>query len=228
MTALRSISLPVLASSALVLCSCVIKDGRLDFTWWKDAAAPVMEDDVVIESGGGYYRSTPAPERVPLASIPREEPEQPAPARPVPPPPAEHSTPGHYVVQPGDTLSSIARRYRTSVNALVTANKMASANVPLRVNQSLRIPTGTSAVAAAAPAATPKPRPATPPPVAARPAPAPAGNSSIYTVKAGDTLYRISRQYGVNPAALMRANGLTPTTANTIRVGSTLRIPATN
>ena len=210
-------TLPLVAASALVLSSCVIKDGSLDFTWWQDAAAPVMEDDVVIESGGGYYRSTPAPSQVPLASIPREETDT-KPATPAPA--AAPTTPGQYVVRPGDTLTSIARRYRTSVSAIVAANGMASADVPLRVNQSLRIPSG---VAAASPASRPI---ATDP--AAKPAPAAAATGNSYTVKAGDTLYRISRQYGVSPTALMQANGLTPTTANTIRVGTTLRIPKAN
>lgn len=214
-------TLPLAAASALVLSSCVIKDGSLDFTWWQDAAAPVMEDDVVIESGGGYYRSTPAPSQVPLASIPREEPEtKPATPAPAPVPAATPTAPGQYVVRPGDTLTSIARRYRTSVSAIVAANGMASADVPLRVNQSLRIPSG---VAAASPASRPI---ATVP--AAKPAPAAAATGNSYTVKAGDTLYRISRQYGVSPTALMQANGLTPTTANTIRVGTTLRIPKAN
>ena len=214
-------TLPLAAASALVLSSCVIKDGSLDFTWWQDAAAPVMEDDVVIESGGGYYRSTPAPSQVPLASIPREETEtKPATPAPAPVPAAAPTAPGQYVVRPGDTLTSIARRYRTSVSAIVAANGMASADVPLRVNQSLRIPSG---VAAASPASRPI---ATVP--AAKPAPAAAATGNSYTVKAGDTLYRISRQYGVSPTALMQANGLTPTTANTIRVGTTLRIPKAN
>ena len=212
-------TLPLAAASALVLSSCVIKDGSLDFTWWQDAAAPVMEDDVVIESGGGYYRSTPAPSQVPLASIPREEPET-KPATPAPAPAATPTAPGQYVVRPGDTLTSIARRYRTSVSAIVAANGMASADVPLRVNQSLHIPSG---IAAASPA--PRPVAAVP---AAKPAPAAAATGNSYTVKAGDTLYRISRQYGVSPTALMQANGLTPTTANTIRVGTTLRIPKAN
>ena len=202
----------------------MIKDGSLDFTWWQDAAAPVMEDDVVIEPGGGYYRSTPAPSQVPLASIPRPEPEtKPAAPTPAPTPAAAAPTaPGQYVVRPGDTLSSIARRYRTSVSAIVAANGMASANVPLRVNQSLRIPSGTAT-------ASPAPKPVATAP-AAKPAPAPvaAASGNSYTVKAGDTLYRISRQYGVSPTALMQANGLTPTTANTIRVGTTLRIPKVN
>lgn len=239
----REYRLFMTAAAALGLSSCAVKDGRLDFTWWQDAAAPVMEDDVIIESGsGGYYHSSPAPAKVPAASIPTEQPEiQPAPqqeekkpllsqnqpadtAAPAraprttrKPAPAVTATPGIYIVQPGDTLTAIARRHGTTVKALVTANGMASADVPLRVNQQLRIAAGGSAAAPApAPAAPISPRPA---------APAPTSQGGTYTVQAGDTLYRIARQHGVNPAALMQANGLTPETANKIRVGTTLRIP---
>ena len=243
-------------ATAMGLCSCAVKDGQLDFTWWQDAAAPVMEDDVIIESGGnGYYRSTPAPAQIPLASIPKEEPEekpeekqkmqqapaeqvvaqqQPVTQEPSPSPPAPgtqtakpatQAIPGVYVVQPGDTLSAIARRYGTTVNALVTANGMPNANVPLHINKQLRIPTSTTQQATPAP----KQQPAAPAP-AAKPAaatPKPA-TGTTYKVQAGDTLYRISRQYGVSPKALMQANGITPETANTIRVGTILRIPASN
>lgn len=237
----RNYSLFLTTATALGLCSCAVKDGRLDFTWWRDAAAPVMEDDVIIESGGsGYYRSTPAPTQVPTASIPREE-TTPQPATPPSPVTAQNqpatSTPPDraptrrkhpgtqlvpciHVVQPGDTLTAIARRYGTTVRALVTTNGMADANVPLRVNQQLRLPNAGGAPAPTRPAVTPAPAAA---PAQARPATTPGG---VYTVKAGDTLYKISRQYGVSPTALMQANGLTPETANTIRVGQTLRIPA--
>ena len=220
--------------TVLGLSSCAVKDGQLDFTWWQDAAAPVMEDEVILESGGGYYQSTPAPARVPQASIPKEEPKAPAPTprqesqaiaqqQPaVQPPPATSkkqprpatSTPGVHIVQPGDTLSALARRYNTSVKALVAANGMADANTPLRVNQQLKLP-GTTAQPAAKPAPAVKPAPA-----------AKSATPGTHTVTPGDTIYRISRQYGVSPTALMQANGLTPETANTIRVGATLRIPA--
>ena len=234
--------LPFVACSAaaLVLSSCVVKDGSLDFTWWKDAAAPVIEDDIIIENGSGYYNAAPAPERIPLASIPREtEEEKPAPAaeetKPVPQPqqtvaqrqPAQTEpagTPTTYVVRPGDTLSAIARRHGTTVRALVTANGMANANVPLQINKLLVIPRpGTTP---AAPAVS-KPTPTAPIPQPKPRGDAPAASTpGVHIVKPGDTIYRISRQYGVNPTALMQANGLTLETANTIRVGATLRIPA--
>ncbi|MBO5684026.1 MAG: LysM peptidoglycan-binding domain-containing protein [Akkermansia sp.] len=231
----------ILAASATAvgLSSCAVKDGRLDFTWWQDAAAPVMEDDVIIEAGGGgYYRSTPAPARIPQESIPKEEPEkqvetteqvvaQQQPATQTPPnstptakPAVAQTIPGVHVVQPGDTLSAIARRYGTTVNALVTTNGMANANVPLRISQQLKLPS--AGAQPTTPAAAPQKPKAEPKPAASVPTAA----GTTYKVQAGDTLYRISRQYSVNPKDLMQANGLTPETANTIRVGTILRIPA--
>lgn len=47
-----------------------------------------------------------------------------------------------HVVQPGDTLSAIARRYGTTVNAIAAANNIANPNL-IFVGQRLVIPTGT-------------------------------------------------------------------------------------
>jgi LysM repeat protein len=220
-------SLLLTCTAAWSLCSCAVKDGRLDFTWWQDAAAPVLQDDVIIEAGGGgYYRSTPAPAQIPLASLPKEEEEQKQTAQPTPEQPATVATAaqpaapaanGIHTVQAGDTLTGISRKYGTTVAALVAANGMANADVPLRINQQLKLPTSQATRTVTTPA-----------PVAKAPAPAAPKQASSYTVKAGDTLYKISRQYGIKPADLMQANSLTPETANKIRVGATLRIPAAN
>ena len=45
----------------------------------------------------------------------------------------------------------------------------------------------------------------------------------VYTVKAGDTLYRIATERGLNPQDLLRLNGLT---SPTLSVGQTLNIPS--
>ncbi len=48
-------------------------------------------------------------------------------------------------------------------------------------------------------------------------------SSGTYTVKSGDTLYRIARNHGVNVNELMRVNGITDPTQ--LAVGRTLTIP---
>jgi LysM repeat protein len=51
----------------------------------------------------------------------------------------------------------------------------------------------------------------------------PPGQSTVYVVRAGDTLFSIARRYGTTVQAIKSANGLT---SNTIRVGQRLVIPA--
>jgi LysM repeat protein len=43
---------------------------------------------------------------------------------------------------------------------------------------------------------------------AAKKTAASAGNKIVYTVKKGDTVYKIARQYAVNPAQVLDWNGL--------------------
>lgn len=75
------------------------------------------------------------------------------PTPPTPPTPPEQQV---HVVAKGDTLSSLARRYRVSVTALVAANRLSSERVVLKLGQRLVIPAST---AAAAPAPAPAPAP---------------------------------------------------------------------
>jgi LysM repeat protein len=91
----------------------------------------------------------------------------------------------HYTVRRGDTLSSIARRYGTTVQAIVQANGIVNPNL-IFYGQRLWIPSGTG----------PGPGPG--------PGPAPA----VYIVRAGDTLYAIARRYGTTYQALAALNGL--------------------
>lgn len=47
-----------------------------------------------------------------------------------------------------------------------------------------------------------------------------------YTVKSGDTMYSIALKYNINWITLAEANGLTEETANNIKIGQVLVIPA--
>jgi len=102
-----------------------------------------------------------------------------------------------YTVQPGDTLSAIARRYGVSVADLVAANRLADPN-HIRYGESLAIP----APGAAAPA------PATP---------------AVHVVQPGEHLTAIAGRYGTTVDALVLANGLRD--ANLVIVGTRLVLP---
>lgn len=118
------------------------------------------------------------------------------------PPPG--GTAVRYTVKAGDTLWSIATSYKVTVDAIVKANNITNANL-IYVGQVLIIP-GTS----------------TPPP----PPPPPGGTPVTYTVKAGDTLWRIATNYKVTVDALVKANNIT--NPNLISVGQVLIIPGTS
>ncbi|MDR5682712.1 MAG: LysM peptidoglycan-binding domain-containing protein [Armatimonadota bacterium] len=105
-----------------------------------------------------------------------------------------------YTVRSGDTLTSIAARFGTTVSAIVQANGLDDAH-RLQIGQTLRIPSGTRA---------------------ARSASAPPAAPTTYTVKAGDTLSAIADRFGVPVPVLVRLNGLAD--ADRLRVGQVLRI----
>ncbi len=63
-----------------------------------------------------------------------------------------------------------------------------------------------------------------PQPVASAPAPAPAPAAKTYTVKKGDSLWKIAKTEGVSIGDLARANNLNKTSA--LKVGQKLQVPA--
>ena len=101
-----------------------------------------------------------------------------------------------YTVQRGDSLYSIAQRFGTTVDALRSLNNLTSNT--LQIGQVLRLP-------GSAPSPTP-----------------PTGGGNVYTVQAGDTLYRIAQRFGVSVGDIINANNLTSTV---LSVGQQLTIP---
>jgi LysM repeat protein len=136
-------------------------------------------------------------QRLRLAAEPPASTPVPAPATP---------TPIVHVVQAGEHLTGIAKRYETTIAAIVKANGIANPSY-LRVGQRLSIP-GT--VAAASSSGNP---------AAAAPAPEP----SIHVVAAGDTLSGIAHRYGTTIASIVNANGIA--NPSYLRVGQHLSIP---
>jgi LysM repeat protein len=109
---------------------------------------------------------------------------------------ASAADPSFVVVRWGDTLFSIAARYNTTVDALVSANGLPNANF-IFVGQRLVIRDSA-----------PTPRPAT---------------KGVYMVRAGDTLFSIAVRNGTTVKALMLANGIA--NPNFIYTGERLNLP---
>ncbi|MEM6783848.1 MAG: LysM peptidoglycan-binding domain-containing protein [Bacteroidota bacterium] len=117
-------------------------------------------------------------------------------------PPTLAQTATEHVVERGDTLFSIAQRYGTSVFDLRQTNNLLSNRI--QVGQTLQIPS------------TAPPPPAEPPPsplAATPPVPAVLDDTGtlVHTIRAGETLYRLSVWYDTSVDELMGWNGLNST-----------------
>lgn len=114
----------------------------------------------------------------------------------------------NYTIQRGDSLSTIARRFNTTVPQLMQLNQITDAH-RIRAGQVLLLPHDTNMITQTLVAAT------EPPPVQA-------GGS--YTVRPGDTLSAIARRYRVDESDIRRLNGITD--PRRLRAGQELRLPA--
>lgn len=114
---------------------------------------------------------------------------------PTPAPAPQPSAAGTYTVVSGDTLSGIAQRFGTTVDALAKLNGIANPNF-IRAGAVLRIGGGS--------------------------APAPAAGGS-YTIQPGDTLSSIAQRYGTSYQTLAAMNGIAD--PNKINAGVTIKVP---
>ncbi|RNI31309.1 LysM peptidoglycan-binding domain-containing protein [Rufibacter latericius] len=136
-----------------------------------------------------------------------------APAQPVAIPAS-----GTHLVEKGETFYSISRKYGISVANLLAWNNM-DGSTPLALGKELVL-TGEATAATTAPVSTPVPATTTAPtsatapvtasaPVKATPAIAPVASSGTeHTVAPSETLYAISRKYGVSVQDLQTWNNL--------------------
>ena len=113
----------------------------------------------------------------------------------------QSSTPtGTYTVKSGDTLSGIATRHGVTVNQLKQWNGLTSNNIS--VGQKLKLNSSSSASSASASSS---------------------GDYSTYTVKSGDSLYSIAKNYsGVSAQDIMNFNGMS---SSNIKPGMNIKIP---
>ena len=134
-----------------------------------------------------------------------------------------------YIVQRGDTLSKISKRYNIKIDAIKSSNPQIKNDV-IRLGQKIRLPgkvdVGEQTVPAGAIASRPTKKPS--PDATVRKDPAPAkkaytGATKEYIVKNGDTLGGIAIASGLTVRQLKELNGLTK---DMIRVGQKLKVPA--
>ena len=102
-----------------------------------------------------------------------------------------------HVVQRGENLFRIARRYGVTVNALVAANGLSNTS-RIYAGQRLVVPTGSGAVS-------------------------PPSSSGVHVVQRGENLFRIALRYGTSVRALAAANGIA--NSHRVYVGQRLVIP---
>lgn len=111
-----------------------------------------------------------------------------------------------HTVRRGDTLATIARKYKITQTDLRRANDLRTSR--LRANQSLMIPQRTAAGLPSAPATASR---ATTSPSR----PAAAASQATYRVQRGDTLFSIARQFDMSVDDLKRLNRLSTDRINT-------------
>lgn len=175
-------------------------DGALDLEVLAERAGLPVEQ-LADMNPALVHRLTPADGRYQLA-VPCGQ-EQAVAATVASIPPSERIRHYLHVVKKGDTPSAIARRYGSSVDAIMAANNLRSAR-SLRIGQTLVVPRTPGAVQAAsrrsAPAERSQPRKARGTP--------PVNAAGRYVVRSGDTLYDIARRNGTTVAELKRLNNL--------------------
>ena len=123
----------------------------------------------------------------------------------------------YYKVRSGDSLGKIASRYHVTVSQLKSWNNLRSNTI--RIGQRLRIRRSGSGSGSSSAS---KAKPQQPQTSQDSTSSSSQTEYTTYTVKAGDTLYKISRQFpGTTPQEIMKVNGIT----EAIKVGMKLKIP---
>jgi LysM repeat protein len=122
------------------------------------------------------------------------------------PQPTPNPTSTTYIIQAGDTFSSIAAKLGTSVAALESANPSLTPN-DLQIGASIVVPSSS------VPATTPTTPITTPP-----------ASGGTYTIQSGDTFTTIAAYFNISLAALEAANpAVNP---NTLQIGQIINLPS--
>ena len=109
-------------------------------------------------------------------------------------------------VSSGDTVSALALRYGSSIDSIIEANRLNS-RATIYLGTTLTIPTGAATASASSAKTT-------------------TTANKTHTVKSGDTVWALARQYGTTVSAIIKTNSLNKSAF--IRSGQKLSIPGTS
>lgn len=116
--------------------------------------------------------------------------------------PAAPLTDVTYVVSAGDSLSQIASRFDTTVNAIMERNSLTSFDI--FIGQQLLIPQGDDESESGGPAS---------------------DNPDIYVVRSGDTAASIASRFNTTLAELASVNGMSVADLDRLDLGQELQLP---
>ena len=114
-----------------------------------------------------------------------------------------------YVVQKGDTLYSLSKKFQLTVGELRAANNLSESDV-IKVGQKITIPEADIGTAAALSSTNSK-------------SISNSTKTKVYTVQKGDTLYSLARKNNISVADLMVLNNFD--SSKVIKVGEKIKIP---
>ena len=180
---------------------------------------------ILLAGGGLFFRSrapaAPQPTQTPVPTVTETSPptqtHTPPPptstptVTPVPTQPNTPVPPTKYTVRSGDTLSTIADKFSTTIEKIQAFNSLGNSD-ELQVGQVLQIPASGST-----------PNPTNTPRPTETFVPGPTPGTVLHVVQSGDTLLGISIKYGVSLSVIQKVNEIQD--AESIRVGQQLVIP---
>ena len=129
-----------------------------------------------------------------------------------------------YIIQRGDSLSKISKRYNITIAAIKAANPQIKNDV-VKLGQKIKLPGKVDVGEQTIPAGAFEKKPASASSAAKASAAAKpySGETKKYVIKNGDTLGGIAKSYGISVRQLKEMNGLKN---NLIVVGKELKVPA--
>ncbi|HLS15295.1 MAG TPA: LysM peptidoglycan-binding domain-containing protein [Beutenbergiaceae bacterium] len=130
-----------------------------------------------------------------------------------------------HTVQAGDTVWDLARQYDSTVGAIISANDLNS-NAVLQIGQSLTIPGGSSDSGNSSSSGSSSSSGGSSSSASSSSSSSSTSNAASHTVRAGETVWDLARQYGSTVSQIVSANNLDSNAV--LQIGQSLTIPGSS